>query len=250
MKTAVILAARKEHDSPVPYPLMPFEGEECLMDRILSVLEELDFEKILIVCGYRKELFEKYAGPKVKLLFNEDYAYTASMASLAVAREEIEDDFLLLEGDTFYEKSIIRQMAESEHVDCLAITEESGSGDEAFVETYKGVVTKVSKDRHQMSRYDGEMLGLMRISLVTYRKMLEIWDASSNFYLNYEYAFFDATSPLDRPYLYFKNLIWGDVDSEEDFQKLKNYIYPKLRRKENPFDYDNLLATHFFAFII
>ncbi len=242
MNTAVILAARKEADNEAPYPLLPFNEKECLLDRILQVLHELLFEKIILVCGYRRELFEKYASGRVKVLYNEDYAFTASMASLAVARNEVEEDFLLLEGDTFYEKSVIEKMAACSQEDCLALTEESGSGDEAFVETRNGFVTKVSKDRHQMTRYDGEMLGLMRISLPTYRKMLAIWDASSNFYLNYEYAFFDATSPLDRPYLFFKNLVWGDVDSAGDFQKLKNYIYPKLRRKENPFDYENLLS--------
>ena len=37
-------------------------------------------------------------------------------------------------------------------------------------------------------------------------------------------------------------MIWGDVDCEEDFSKLCNYIYPRLRRKENPFDYENLVS--------
>ena len=241
MQTAVILAARKEADSKIPYPLLPYEGKECILDRTLSILRELGFGHIVIVCGYRKDLFEPYAAVDVSLLFNEDYEFTSSMASLARVREVVDDDFLLLEGDTFYEKYVIEQLVAAPYPDCMAITEESGNGDEAFVETYKGFVTKITKDKHQIVHYDGELLGLMRISQATFRKMLNLWDTSRNLYLNYEYVFFDATSQLDRPCLVFQNLIWGDVDCKKDFHKLKNYIAPRLKRKEDPFNHANLI---------
>ena len=51
----------------------------------------------------------------------------------------------------------------------------------------------------------------------------------------------DVTSPLDRPFIYLRNLIWGDVDCPEDFKKLKEVTIRLLRRKEDPFDRDNLL---------
>ena len=241
MKTAVILAARKERDNEIPYPLLPFNGEECLVDRTLSILKDLQYSHIYIVCGYRSELFEKYNRDIVKVLVNMDYAYTSSMSSLALVRDEIKEDFLLIEGDTFYERKVIEELSRTKNADCLAATEESGNGDEAFVELHNGFVTKISKDLHQIKHFDGEMMGLMRISLNTYRDMLKMWDESNNMFLNYEYVFFDATTVVDRPSIFFKNLIWGDVDTKEDFHKLKNYIYPKLRRKEDPFDHDNLI---------
>ena len=57
MKTAVILAARKERDNDIPYPLLPYHDGECLMDRTLSILNDLNFQRIYIVCGYRADLF-------------------------------------------------------------------------------------------------------------------------------------------------------------------------------------------------
>ena len=242
MKTAVILAARKELDSEVPYPLLPYADGVCLMDRILSVLRDLCFEHIYIVCGYKASLFQRYGDDVVEVVENKRYSYTASMASLACVRDVVKEDFLLVESDTFYERKVIESLAVTTYPDCLAITEESGNGNEAFVETKNGFVTKISKDRRQMRRFDGVMLGLMRISLPTFHAMLRLWDTTNNLFLNYEYLFMDATSPVDRPCLFFKNLIWGDVVSQEDFHKLKNYIYPRLRRKENPFDQENLLA--------
>ena len=149
---------------------------------------------------------------------------------------------LLVEGDTFYEYKVLKALTETMNENCLAITEESGSGDEAFVETRHGFVTKVSKDRHQICNFEGELLGIAKISKVVFDVMLQKWERSNNPYLNYEYLLLDSTDVLDRPYIKFSNLIWGDVDCEEDFSKLCNYIYPRLRRKENPFDYENLVS--------
>ena len=164
------------------------------------------------------------------------------MGSLAVAAPYIHEDFLLVEGDTFYEYKVLKALTETQYENCFAITEESGSGDEAFVETNHGFLTKVSKDRHQICNFEGELLGVSKISKPVLDVMMQKWERSNNPYLNYEYLLFDSTNVLDRPCIKFTNLIWGDVDCEEDFNKLCNYIYPKLRRKENPFDYDNLVS--------
>lgn len=123
------------------------------------------------------------------------------------------------------------------------MTEESGSGDECFVETKHGFVTKITKDRHRVLNFEGEMMGITRISKETFDRLIVAWDRSSNPLLNYEYLLMDVTEIVDRPCICFKNVIWGDVDCREDFKKLQNEIYRRLRRKENPFDEENL-RTH------
>lgn len=242
MKTAVILSARKDKGTDIPYPLKPYCENICLMDRIIEALTALDYSNIYLVVGDKADLYHKYASERVHLVLNADYKFTSSMGSLAVAAPFIDDDFLLVEGDTFYEYKVLKALTETANDNCFAITEESGSGDEAFVETRKGYVAKISKDRHQICNFEGEMLGIVKISKPTFDRMMQKWNHSNNPYLNYEYLLLDSTDVLDRPYIRFTNLIWGDVDCEDDFNKLCNYIYPKLRRKEDPFDYDNLIS--------
>lgn len=242
MKTAVILAARKERDSEIPYPLMPFADGICLMDRNLSILRECGYERVFVVAGFRHELFHKYEGEEVSVIINKDYEFTASMGSLALCRDFIREDFLLMEGDTFFERKVVERLTELPEGNRISMTEESGSGDECFVETRHGFVTKITKDRHRVCNFEGEMMGVTRISGDTFRKMISAWDGSTNPYLNYEYLLMDVTEALDRPYIRFKNVIWGDVDCREDFKRLQNAIYRSLRRKENPFDEENLRA--------
>lgn len=241
MTTAVVLAARKERDNATPYPLLPFEPGTCLLDRTLQILREFGYTRILVVVGYRHELFRPYASDDVRLIVNRDYEFTSSMGSLALVRDLIDDDFLLIEGDTFYEKDVVRRLSSVTSGNCLAMTEESGNGDECFVETKSGFITKISKDRHRVCRFEGELLGLLRISLPTYQRLVAAWGQAENPYLNYEYLLMDVTEALDRPVLMFPNLIWGEVDNQEDFRRLQNIHSRRLRRKEDPFDHDNLI---------
>lgn len=238
---AVILSARKERTSDTPFPLLPFDEEQCLIDRTLTLLHDVGMKRIILVVGYRAELFEKYRCENVQIVRAPNYEFSASMASLTAARNYIDDDFILIEGDTFYENKALEQLVRVEKGNCLVATEESGSGDECYIESESGFITKISKDKHRICKFEGELLGISRISFETYLAMLRLWDKSSNSYLNYEHVLMDVTSPLDRPFLFFKNLIWGDVDCPEDFKHLKEVTCRQLRRKEDPFDKENLM---------
>ena len=226
MKTAIILAARREKESEIPYPLKAFAPDLCLLDRTIGILRDLHFSNILIVVGYKAEMFRKYEADDVTLIVNKDYEFTASMGSLALAKDYVKEDFLLIESDTFYERRLIEQLAARTEGNCLSMTEESGSGDECFMETKNGFVTKITKDRHRVCHFEGEMIGVSRITLDTFEMLVNAWEHASNPYLNYEYLLMDVTEPLDRPVIVLKNLIWGDVDCEEDFKKLHNTTVP------------------------
>ncbi len=241
MRTAVILAARKESDTSIPYPLQPILNGQNLLDRTQGILEDLEFSNIIIVAGYKAELFSKYESDTVHVVVNKNYQFTASMGSLAMVAPLVEEDFLLIEGDVFYERCVLEELCKTKYENCLSVTEESGNGDEAFVETKNGFVTKISKDRHRIVRFSGEMLGLTKLSLCTFHRMMSLWKESNNPYVNYEYVLFDVTDAIDRPCIFFPNLIWGEVDNKADYEKLVNYTAIKLRKKENPFDRENLL---------
>lgn len=241
MNSAVILTARKERTSEIPYPLMAFDENQCLIDRTLSILREVGISRILMIVGYRAELFEKYKCDDVILIKAPNFEFTGSMASLAAASEYINDDFILVEGDTFFEKKVLEGLSAVKTGNCLVTTEESGSGDECFIESQSGFITKISKDKHSICNFEGELLGISLITYDTYQAMLSKWRRSNNSYLNYEHVLMDVTTPLDRPFLFFKNLIWGDVDNPEDFKRLKEVTCRTLRRKEDPFDKENLL---------
>lgn len=51
MKTAVILSARQDKDTSVPYPLKAYHDNVCLMDRTIEALTALDYTNIYLIVG-------------------------------------------------------------------------------------------------------------------------------------------------------------------------------------------------------
>lgn len=51
MKTAVILSARKDKDTEIPYPLKPYYENSCLIDRTIEALMALNYDNILLIVG-------------------------------------------------------------------------------------------------------------------------------------------------------------------------------------------------------
>lgn len=239
--TAVILAARRERNTTMPLPLQPFTADgQCLMDRHLSMLRRVGYTNIIIVCGYCADKFSRYEAPDVKIVTNHDYASTGSMASLAAASEFLNEDFLLIDSDSLFEFGLYKRITECASNNCFTISPESGNGDEALVETDCGFVTHISKDIHQLCRIDGEMVGLTRIALSTFKRMMHHFVSASNPLVGYEYALMRATRSHERPTLPTGESIWCEVDNEEHFKHMQATSWPMLRRREDPFDLANI----------
>lgn len=57
MKTAVILSARQDKNTSVPYPLKAYHDNVCLMDRTIEALTALDYTNIYLIVGGGKLLY-------------------------------------------------------------------------------------------------------------------------------------------------------------------------------------------------
>jgi predicted transcriptional regulator len=162
VKQAVILAAGRKLDFDRPVGLLKVE-EDTFINRTLNILRDNGIEKIIIVTGYKKEYFQDFARQNNIVLVNNDkYKWTGTMNSLSLAKEYITDDFILIEDDILIEESAIGELLNSQLRDCIMLTSESGSGDEAFVELRNEHLYKISKDIHLLNRIDGEMIGVSR----------------------------------------------------------------------------------------
>jgi len=232
---AVVLAAGKRQEFGKPSGLLTV-GEKLLLDRSLEILKNNGIEKIVVVVGYKKEQFEGWTGRhNVHFVENPKYKWTGSMASLAEVQELITDDFLLIEDDILIEEKALVQVLHHPEPDCVLITNESGSGDEAFVEIQDGYLYKISKDIHQLNRIDGEMVGISKISYEVFMNMLATFRHNQNPYVNYEYLLLDAARLYDVGYAKLPDVVWAEIDTPKQYEVVKNKIYPRLVKKEAEF---------------
>lgn len=240
VKQAVILAAGEKQVFKKPVSFLDLEDGK-IIDRFINILNLNGIEKVVIVTGYKDEFFKEYAkGKNITLVKNDKYKWTGTMYSLASVKNVIDDDFILLENDMIFEERAIEQILKDKNRDCMLITSESGSGDEALVEIRDGCIYKMSKDIHQFNRIDGEMIGISKISYEVFKKMLDLFKDNKNPYLNYEYALMDIARDYKIGYIKPDNLVWTEIDGQEHYERAIKYVYPKLKRKEQEIKVKNI----------
>ncbi|RDY25009.1 winged helix-turn-helix transcriptional regulator [Romboutsia maritimum] len=241
IKQAVILAAGEKKEFGKPIGFLQIHDMK-IIDRLMSLLNDHGIEKVVIVVGYESSYYEEYAknNNNIKLVKNDRYKWTGTMQSLSLAKDFIDDDFLLLENDLIFEERAIKEILKSRDRDCMVITSESGSGDEALVEIRDGYVYRMSKDMHQFNKIDGEMIGISKISYEVFNKMIEQFKDNKNPYLNYEYTLMDIGREYKIGYIKIDDLVWSEIDTISHYKKVVSKIYNKLLRKEQEIKITNI----------
>ncbi|MEG2353328.1 MAG: winged helix-turn-helix transcriptional regulator [Clostridium sp.] len=229
---AVILAAGKREDFDKPVGMLEIE-DFILIDRTVKILRDNKINKIIIIGGYKSDILEEHFKDEkdIVIVNNKDYIWTGTMYSLACAEGVIEDDFLLLESDLVFEHTAVTKLCNYSERDCILLTKESGSEDEAFVEIRDECLFKISKDIHQLNSIDGEIVGITKISFKLYKMMLDEFSCNKNPYINYEYTLLDVARNYNIGYIRIDDLVWGEIDSKNQYNQIKKSIFPKIRRK-------------------
>lgn len=232
IKTAVILSAGSAKDFQCPIGLLSL-GSVSIIERQIILLRKYGIKDIYIVTGSDsdsyKDLMDRYHCICIK---NEKYKDTGNMFSLSLLSDVIKDDFILLESDLIYEEKIIPQVLENKKRDGIVVTDLNGFGDEGFVQLSEGNIVKISKDIHQLTNIHGEMMGMSKISKELYSLMLREVNNEVNPYLSYEYVLFDLAKDYYIPYIRIEDIIWGEVDNKQQYDRVLKEVWPKIESKE------------------
>lgn len=240
VKQAVILAAGRNSNFDVPVSNLEVNGQ-LMIHRTIELLERNGIEDIIVVAGYKSEVVKaNLQGKKVIVVENPNYKWTGTMASLATAADYVNRDFILIESDIVVEESGIKELIKYPQRDCVLITGESGSGDEAFVEIREEGIYKISKDLAQLNRIDGEMVGISKISYDFFYKMLEFYKNNKNPYMNYEYMMLDISRTYALGYVKVDRLLWHEIDNKKHYDYVVKELLRKIEKKERSALIDNL----------
>lgn len=116
MQAVILAAGRGLRLTPItdkiPKCLFEINGKSFLSNDLeaLSLYEEIS--EVIIVVGYKKELIyqligDSYNGLKIKYVENNIWDKTNNIYSLWLASNYINEDFILIEGDVFFEHKLI-----------------------------------------------------------------------------------------------------------------------------------------------
>lgn len=240
IKTAVILAAGRNRNFDKPVGNLEINNL-TLIEKSINTLRYNGVEKIIVVIGYKgEEIKNKLNDNNIIFVENNNFKWTGTMASLAVVENYINEDFILIESDIVVEGSGIKEIINYPCRDCMLITSESGSGDEAFVEIKDNKIYKISKDIAQLNKIDGEMIGISKVSFEFFEKMMKAYEFNKNPYMNYEYMMLDISRTYSLGYVKIDNLLWHEIDNKEHYEYVSNVLLKKIDKKEQSIYLENL----------
>ena len=89
-----------------------FLENQTLVERHIKILEKNKVEKIIFVVEEKNEYYSNLENrhKDIQFIENKFYKKTGNMYSLYLARNYIQEDFLLLDGDLVYESSVIEEI--------------------------------------------------------------------------------------------------------------------------------------------
>ena len=116
MQSIILAAGRGNRLQPItnkiPKSLVEVNGISFLENDLNALSKYKNIKEAIIVVGYKKELIIKkfgnnYKNIKLKYIENKNWEVTNNIYSLWLASKHINNDFLLLEGDIFFEHDIL-----------------------------------------------------------------------------------------------------------------------------------------------
>lgn len=228
---AVILAAGRSKDFNFPNGFVEIENQ-TVIERSINILLEIGIKKIYIVTGYESNYYKKLARKysEINLIKNNDYDRNSSYYSLCLLKDYLRDSFILLDSDIIYEKKALKKIMNSNEENLILISSETGSKDECYVEIENGSVVKMSKDKSELKKIDGEMLGISRLSYDYFKKIIDL--KVENPHYSYEYSIADIAREKKLKTLKINELVWGEIDNKNQYDKILKKIYPKIKRNE------------------
>jgi choline kinase len=120
MKAIVLSAGQGRRLLPLtaerPKCLLAVDEDVCLLQRQLELLAGCGIPRAVVVTGFGAEQVERaltahpIPGLAVETLFNPFYASSDNLATCWLARVAMNEDFVLLNGDTLFESSVLERL--------------------------------------------------------------------------------------------------------------------------------------------
>jgi len=210
-------------------------GGQSLVGRSVTLLRAAGIRRITIVAGYQAEAYHAFARDRndIRVLINEAYETSGSMASLAVALDAMRDlDVLILESDIAYEaRALSAVLSGAENATLLSGP--TGAGDEVWVSSEAGRLLAMSKRREDLTNVAGEFVGITRLSapaaFAAHAVFKRFERAHRHGRMDYETGALVQIAPVyPIATSLVPDLCWGEIDDEHQYARVVERVWPVI----------------------
>jgi L-glutamine-phosphate cytidylyltransferase len=241
MKAIILAAGRgsrlKDVSGDMPKCLVPM-GAETLLDRQIRSLKQVGLTDIIVVTGYRSELVHRACWPEGRCVENLRHAETNSLYSLWLARDELRNGFVVMNGDVLFHPQMLQELLATACEDALLVSYSDPAaplGDEEMkVVIRNGCVVEITKQMDGREA-DGENVGIVKFGSRGANLLIEKLDALIKSGAERDWApraFREFA--LERPLFAVstRGLPWIEIDYPADYHRAIGDILPLIEMDE------------------
>ena len=215
-------------------------GDQAIIEESLQRLINEGIHNIIIVTGHLHEFYEELKASYPELIttvHNEKFADSGSMYSLYLAKEMIDEDFLLLESDLIYEQRALTEALAFVKDNVVMLSGMTNSGDEVYVQSNGDRLAKMSKNKAELNgEIAGELVGISKISFTLYKHMIEYAEQQfeNTLHVDYETDCLVGVAQ-DYPVYYHvvEDLLWSEIDDADHLERAQKTIYPAINKQKS-----------------
>lgn len=170
MKAVILSAGQGKRLLPLtadsPKCILPILGQ-TIIEWQVDELAKCGIDQVTVVLGYRAEkvkriLRARYGAQRVRTIYNAAYAISDNLVSCWSAHDEMNDDFILLNGDTLFEAAVLERLLETGNHPVTVVVSQKNEydADDMKVELDECRLVKIGKDLIP-DQVDGESIGMI-----------------------------------------------------------------------------------------
>lgn len=159
-----------------------------LIERMLTQLDLLNLNRIIVVDGYQSEVMERYIDSlsiktPIKYVTNRDFDKTNNIFSVYLAKEYFfEDDTVMIESDLIFADEVLERVVESDFENLAVVSK--------FESWMDGTVVKFDKNKNIVDFIDKNAFDFEQTEF--YYKTVNIYKFSKQFSQNVYFPFLEA----------------------------------------------------------
>lgn len=217
----------------IPKCILPVRGRPLIGWQI-DTLARCGIEDITVVVGFgagelETRLAELYGPHRIRTLYNPFFAATDNLVSCWVARVEMQEDFLLLNGDTLFEAAVLeRLLAAPQRPVTLAVDCKDHYDDDDMKVVRDGDRLVHVGKQLPLDRVDAESIGMMtfrgegpRLFRASIERALRDPRALKRWYLSLIDELADRGVVWTQP---IQGLGWTEVDCPADLERATRQV--------------------------
>lgn len=151
-----------------PKALFSLDGRTTILQRMVGLLRQLDEgAEIVVICGFQRRLLQEQVSG-VSWIYNPFYEVTNSLGSLWFARQYLNQEVTILNGDIVMSEDLVRQVVTRSTDRPMVLMDSSIKNGDYNVQEDNGKVVVMSK---ALTTYTGEYAGVTKLDAAAARAL-------------------------------------------------------------------------------